>query len=42
MARSIWKKLRVLLAGPRLMAAIERNDQAADNLDALVREVLNR
>ena len=38
----IWKKLRAVLAGLRLAAAIERNNQAADNLDALVREVLNR
>ena len=34
--------LRRTLAGHRLLRAIERNEQAAQELDALLREVLNR
>ena len=37
---AILMKLRIYLAGRRLAKSIERNQQAADRLDAAVREVL--
>ena len=40
--RAVLRMMRDLLLGPKLAQAIERNHQAADRLDNLVREVLNR
>ncbi|MEQ8949711.1 hypothetical protein [Parvibaculum sp.] len=40
--RCVWNRLCRLLAGRRLAAAIERNNDAADRLDAALREVLRR
>ena len=42
MLRKCLLELRSLLAGRRLMQSIERNRRAADQLDALVREVLKQ
>ena len=42
MIAKLIRALRKLAAGNRLSRAIERNDQAADDLDALLREVLKR
>ena len=42
MFRRFWKLLRNCLLGQRLAQSIERNNRAADRLDALVREALNR
>ena len=38
--QAILLKFRTYLAGRRLAKSIERHQQAADRLDALVREVL--
>ena len=42
MLRRIWERLRRAGAGPRLRRAIDNNDRAATELDALLREVLKR
>ena len=42
MLRRIGRWFHALLAGPGLMRAIERNEEAADRLDATVREVLKK
>lgn len=40
--RRIWERLRALLIGRRLSAALTRNNEAADRLDAALREVMKR
>ena len=42
MARRMWRWLHAILAGPGLMRAIERNNEASDNLDATVRKVMKQ
>ena len=42
MMKWLRSSLRRLLAGRRLVRAIERNEEAADQLDTLLREVLKR
>ena len=42
MAHRIWTWLHRVLAGPGLVRAIERNNEAADMLDATVKEVLKQ
>lgn len=42
MARKLLWWLHAILAGPGLVRAIERNNEAADRLDATVREVLKQ
>ena len=42
MAKGIWKRIRKFLTGLKLAQSIKRNNEAADKLDALVREVLKR
>lgn len=42
MKPTLWQRVRTLLAGRKLAAAIHRNECAANELDAAVKEVLNR
>ena len=42
MLRWLWDSLKDALAGPRLSRAVKRNEKAADDLDAVLREVLKR
>lgn len=42
MIAKLMRMFRAMAAGKRLSRAIERNDQAAEQLDALLREVLKR
>lgn len=42
MVQWLWDSLRDALAGRRLRRAMQRNAQAADELDALLREVMRR
>lgn len=37
-----WPHLKSLLIGRSLLAAVDRNKQAADKLDAALREVLEK
>jgi hypothetical protein len=39
---ALWTKLKPLLVGPALVRSIDRNQQAADRLDAALREVLQK
>ncbi len=41
-AQSLSRLLKILLIGPRLDEAAARHKEAADRLDAAVREVLNK
>jgi hypothetical protein len=41
-AQSLSRILKILLIGPRLDRAAARHKEAADRLDAAVREVLKR
>lgn len=38
----LWCRIRMLLLGRRLGEAMRRNNDAADRLDAALREVLRR
>ena len=40
--RTIWRQVRQALIGRGLRAALKRNREAADTLDAALREVLGR
>lgn len=42
MIAKLFRVLRAMAAGKRLSHAIEQNEQAADRLDGLLREVLKR
>ncbi|GEM_PF-4430551 len=42
MFNGLWGELRRLVAGPELWRAVDKNDKAADELDALLREVLRK
>ena len=39
---ALWKRVRKMLIGQRLEAALKRNTEVADRLDAALREVLRR
>ena len=42
MTRGVWQALWLLLIGRRLAASVDRNAKAADELDAVLKEVLKR
>ena len=42
MKPTLWQRVRMLLAGRKLAAAVHRNECAASELDAALREVLKR
>lgn len=42
MLNTVWASLRQVLSGRRLTRAVERNESAARELDAALREVLGQ